>query len=64
MSLDPHRQTRLPSSYTTPGSPSFTEFLGSHSPELLPGRRTLPAGTIPETPHGTTIVALTFPGGV
>ncbi|HZI98964.1 MAG TPA: proteasome subunit beta, partial [Actinomycetales bacterium] len=47
-----------------PGSPSFTEFLGSHSPELLPGRRTLPAGTIPETPHGTTIVALTFPGGV
>jgi proteasome beta subunit len=63
VSLDP-LSARLPSSYTTPGSSSFTEFLGSHSPELLPGRRTLPAGSIPETPHGTTIVALTFPGGV
>ena len=63
MSFDP-LSTRLPSSYTTPGSSSFTDFLGSHSPELLPGRRTLPAGMVPETPHATTIVALTFPGGV
>jgi proteasome beta subunit len=35
-----------------------------HSPELLPGRRTLPAGAVPEAPHATTIVALTFDGGV
>jgi proteasome beta subunit len=64
VSLDPHQTPRLPTAYTTPGSSSFTEFIGAHSPELLPGRRTLPAGSLPETPHGTTIVALTFPGGV
>ena len=63
MSLDPHRPG-LPAAYTTSGSSSFTEFVGTHSPDLLPGRRTLPAGSVPETPHGTTIVALTFPGGV
>ena len=55
---------RLPAAYTTAGSSSFTDFLGQHRPELLPGRRPLPAGTVPQTPHGTTIVALTFPGGV
>lgn len=47
----------------TAGTPSFTEFLGSYAPDLLPGRRQLPPGGI-ETPHGTTIVAVTFPGGV
>jgi proteasome beta subunit len=55
---------RLPAAFTTPGSSSFTEFLASHAPELLPGRRTLPAGAVPDSPHGTTIVALTYPGGV
>jgi proteasome beta subunit len=55
---------RLPAAFTAAGSSSFTDFLGQHSPELLPGRRPLPAGSIPETPHGTTIVALNFPGGV
>jgi proteasome beta subunit len=41
------------------------DFLAEHSPELLPGRRNLPPvqGAI-EVPHGTTIVAATFPGGV
>lgn len=41
------------------------DFLGSHQPELLPGNRPLPPvqGAI-EAPHGTTIVAATFPGGV
>ncbi|GAA4926642.1 proteasome subunit beta [Streptomyces coeruleoprunus] len=41
------------------------DFLADHSPELLPGRRTLPPvqGVI-EAPHGTTIVAASFPGGV
>ncbi len=41
------------------------DFLGEHSPELLPGNRPLPPvqGAI-EAPHGTTIVAVTFPGGV
>jgi proteasome beta subunit len=64
VSLDPTSTGRLPAAFTTPGSSSFTEFLASHAPELLPGRRTLPAGAVPESPHGTTIVALNFPGGV
>ncbi len=57
-------QGRLPAAFMTAGSSSFTEFLGRYSPDLLPGRRQLPEGTVPATPHGTTIVALTFPGGV
>ncbi|MFP5336296.1 MAG: proteasome subunit beta [Actinomycetes bacterium] len=64
MSLDPTSTGRLPSAFTTPGSSSFTEFLAVHAPDLLPGRRALPAGAVPEMPHGTTIVALTFPDGV
>jgi proteasome beta subunit len=56
---------RLPAAFVTPGSSSFTEFLASHDPELLPGRRTPPATALTtEAPHGTTIVALTFPGGI
>lgn len=41
------------------------DFLSDHSPQLLPGNRNLPPlqGAI-EAPHGTTIVAATFPGGV
>nr|WP_221493794.1 proteasome subunit beta [Actinomadura coerulea] len=34
-----------------------------HSPELLPVNR-VPEGDAPELPHGTTVLALTFPGGV
>jgi proteasome beta subunit len=48
----------------TAGSASFTEFLASAAPELLPGRRPLPGGMVPETPHATTIVAVVRPGGV
>nr|WP_222437176.1 proteasome subunit beta [Quadrisphaera sp. RL12-1S] len=58
----------MPPAFTTPGSSSFTEFLGAHAPELLPGRRAATAqhGGAGEqlAPHGTTIVSLTFPGGV
>ncbi|MFF3290031.1 proteasome subunit beta [Streptomyces sp. NPDC003023] len=56
---------RLPAAFLTPGSSSFMDFLGEHSPDLLPGKRVLPPlqGAI-EAPHGTTIVATTFPGGV
>ncbi|GAA1907046.1 proteasome subunit beta [Streptantibioticus ferralitis] len=41
------------------------DFLGEHAPGLLPGNRSLPPvqGAV-ELPHGTTIVAATFPGGV
>ncbi|MBE3074473.1 MAG: proteasome subunit beta [Actinobacteria bacterium] len=48
----------------TTGSSSFTEFIGAHSPELLPSRRALPVGGTFEAPHGTTIVALAYHGGI
>ncbi|WP_328909204.1 proteasome subunit beta [Streptomyces sp. NBC_00234] len=56
---------RLPAAFLTPGSSSFMDFLSDHSPEMLPGKRSLPPlqGAI-EAPHGTTIVAASFPGGV
>jgi proteasome beta subunit len=47
------------------GSSSFTEFLGSHSPGLLPVRGEVLATPIgDQVPHATTIVAATFAGGV
>ncbi|MFI0356099.1 proteasome subunit beta [Actinomadura sp. 9N407] len=56
---------RLPGLFGDPGTSSFTEFLGAYSPQLLPGRRSLPAGSVGEDlPHATTIVTVTFPGGV
>ena len=56
---------RLPASFLTPGTSSFAEFVGSVSPELLPSRMTLPAGSAADlSPHATTIVAATFKGGV
>ncbi|MFJ9874325.1 proteasome subunit beta [[Kitasatospora] papulosa] len=56
---------RLPAAFLTPGSSSFVDFLSDHSPEILPGNRSLPPlqGAV-EAPHGTTIVAASFPGGV
>ena len=45
---------------TSPGSSSFTEFLSAAAPNLLPA-----AGGVPAfAPHGTTIVAAAFSGGV
>ncbi len=56
---------RLPAVFTTPGSASFTEFLTSAAPELLPNRRVLPGAAPADlAPHGTTIVAATHAGGV
>jgi len=58
-------QERLPAAYLTPGSSSFADFLGSIAPDLLPSRRSLPSSAPADlAPHGTTIVAATFPGGV
>ncbi|MDF2145651.1 proteasome subunit beta [Knoellia sp. p5-6-4] len=62
MSLGPDAG-RLPAAYLAAGSSSFTEFVGAHAPHLLPSRRPLPTGSF-EAPHGTTIVAATFAGGV
>ncbi|MFF1509478.1 proteasome subunit beta [Streptomyces sp. NPDC058326] len=63
MEANPRSTGRLPAAFLTPGSSSFFDFLASHSPEMLPGNRTLPEGIV-QAPHGTTIVAATFPGGV
>jgi biotin carboxyl carrier protein len=47
------------------GTSSFSDFLASQAPDLLPSRRGLPPGEAGDlAPHGTTIVAATFPGGV
>ena len=55
---------RLPAAFMTTGSSSFTEFIGAHSPELLPSRRPVPVGAVFEAPRGTTIVSLTYAGGI
>ncbi|QIK76513.1 proteasome subunit beta [Nocardioides piscis] len=56
---------RLPAAYLMPGSSSFSDFLAVQAPDLLPSRRAVPAGNAGDlAPHGTTIVAATFPGGV
>lgn len=67
MSAEAHPAGRLPAAFTTPGSSSFVDFLSSHAPELLPGARVGEAGAgagVAGAPHGTTIVALVFDGGV
>jgi proteasome beta subunit len=44
---------------------SFTDFLALAAPDLLPGRRPIPQIPVGDiTPHGTTIVAVTYAGGV
>ncbi|KRA28150.1 MULTISPECIES: proteasome subunit beta [unclassified Nocardioides] len=56
---------RIPAAFLRPGTSSFSDFIGENAPDLLPARRSLPAGTAADlAPHGTTIVAATFPGGV
>jgi proteasome beta subunit len=54
---------RLPAAYLSVGESSFSAFAAKVAPEVLQRGRTLPAGML-EAPHGTTIVALTYTGGV
>ena len=57
--------SRLPGAFLASGSSSFTDFLAAQAPDLLPSRRAVPTGNAADlAPHGTTIVAATFPGGV
>jgi proteasome beta subunit len=71
--------TALPAEYFTPGLSSFADFVATAAPHLLPGRLAAEAGMAvgkggvssdgagpagAEIRHGTTIVALTFSGGV
>jgi proteasome beta subunit len=56
---------RLPAAFLQPGISSFSDFLAEQAPDLLPGRRAVPQGHAGDlAPHGTTIVAATYPGGV
>jgi proteasome beta subunit len=58
-------EPRLPAAFLQPGVSSFADFLAGQAPDLLPGRRAVPQGNAADlAPHGTTIVAATFPGGV
>jgi proteasome beta subunit len=56
----------MATAYLSAGTSSFSEFLTSAAPELLPGARgvSVPSGLARELPHGTTIVAAAFNGGV
>ncbi|QIK83431.1 proteasome subunit beta [Sanguibacter sp. HDW7] len=54
---------RLPAAFGRPGSSSFIEFVTEHAPHLLPGA-VGGEGVVDGVPHGTTIVAATFDGGV
>ena len=57
--------SRLGPAFLASGSSSFADFLSEQAPDLLPSRRSLGEGSAAGlTPHGTTIVAATFPGGV
>lgn len=64
MTAIPDGSGRIPAAFLSQGTSSFTEFLASYAPELLPHRRAVPSAGAVEVPHGTTIVAATFPGGV
>ena len=46
------------------GSSSFADFAARVAPTLLPANRAAGLGLSDLAPHGTTIVAATFPGGV
>lgn len=58
----------LPAPYFTPGASSFTDFVATAAPHLLPAVPPGVQGDVPATAievvHGTTIVALTYDGGV
>jgi len=54
----------LPGAYFSSATSSFTDFLRAQAPELLPGRRVPANAANLGVPHGTTIVALTYAGGV
>ena len=54
----------LPVEYLSVGTSSFADFAAQVAPNVLPSSRTVSAGVADLAPHGTTIVAATYPGGV
>jgi proteasome beta subunit len=61
---DGRHVVELTSEFFRIGSSSFTDFVSRVSPDVLPTSRAAVAGMGELSPHGTTIVAATFPGGV
>ncbi len=70
---DPRTAGGVPPDFLGLRTSSFTGFVASHSPGLLPGRtvppaapgtRGIPGQAIRDLPHGTTIVAAVCDGGV
>lgn len=59
-----HNRGALPSGYLSMESSSFTDFLRNQAPDLLPHSRSNGSASELNAPHGTTIVAMTFSGGV
>jgi len=57
-------KVELTSEFFRIGSSSFTDFASRVAPDVLPSSRTATGGLGDLSPHGTTIVAATFPGGV
>jgi proteasome beta subunit len=59
---------QLPAAYLSAGNSSFADFLTAAAPELLPSGGTPGVGVsgsvVRDLPHGTTIVAAAFDGGV
>ncbi|HET9647561.1 MAG TPA: proteasome subunit beta [Microlunatus sp.] len=54
----------LSPAFLSAGTSSFVDFAAAVAPEVLPSTRTAAAGVGALSPHGTTIVAAAFPGGV
>ncbi|WP_431309264.1 proteasome subunit beta [Gordonia prachuapensis] len=69
-SLHPYHSSARPTSIAAPGLgadiSSFSDYLRAHAPEQLPQHRAdrMTVGATDEIPHGTTIVAVSYPGGV
>ncbi|WP_240796552.1 proteasome subunit beta [Streptomyces sp. RFCAC02] len=65
MSVDVSGRGALPPAFLAPGSSSFLDFLARHAPGALPGGRPVPrVRDASALPHGTTIVAVAYEGGV
>ena len=61
---DGRQVVELTSEFFRIGSSSFTDFVSRVAPDVLPTSRAAVPGMGDLSPHGTTIVAATFPGGV
>ncbi|EME50779.1 proteasome subunit beta [Amycolatopsis decaplanina] len=57
-------KSALPAAYFSSATSSFSDFLRAQAPELLPERRVAADAGRLDAPHGTTIVAVKFAGGV